>query len=67
MDVLGRYNALVDKHAELDRQIAAETALPRPDQETINSLKKRKLMMKDEIQTLQNQLPQAERPSAAAC
>lgn len=65
MDVLGRYNALVDKHAELDRQIEAETALPRPDQEAINSLKKRKLMMKDEIQTLQSQLPQAERPSAA--
>lgn len=65
MDVLGRYNALVDKHAELDRQIEAETALPRPDQETINSLKKRKLMMKDEIQALQSQLPQAERPTAA--
>lgn len=64
MDVLGRYNALVDKHAELDRQIEAETALPRPDQETINSLKKRKLMMKDQIQALQGQLPHAERPTA---
>lgn len=63
MDVLGRYNALVDKHAELDRQLEAETALPRPDQELINSLKKRKLMMKDQIQALQGQLPQPERPS----
>ncbi len=65
MDVLGRYNALVDKHAELERRLEAETAHPRPDQEMINSLKKRKLMMKDEIHALQGQLPETLRPRAS--
>ncbi|MEP9402358.1 YdcH family protein [Sphingomonas sp. VNH70] len=42
-------NALAAKHATLDRQIAAEAGRPSPDQAVLSSLKKRKLMVKQEI------------------
>ena len=41
-------NALETKHATLDRQIAAETQRPSPDQALLSSLKKRKLISKIE-------------------
>ncbi|WP_082443088.1 YdcH family protein [uncultured Sphingomonas sp.] len=42
-------NALEAKHATLDRQIAAEAQRPSPDQSLLSSLKKRKLMVKQEM------------------
>ncbi|MEH3039339.1 MAG: YdcH family protein [Sphingomonas paucimobilis] len=44
--------ALETKHATLDRQIAAETQRPSPDQAVLSSLKKRKLMVKQEMTSL---------------
>ncbi|WP_332307259.1 MULTISPECIES: YdcH family protein [Sphingomonas] len=44
--------ALEAKHATLDRQIAAETQRPSPDQALLSSLKKRKLMVKQEMTAL---------------
>ncbi len=42
-------NALEAKHATLDRQIAAETQRPSPDQVVLSSLKKKKLLLKEEM------------------
>lgn len=42
-------SALQLKHAGLDRQIDAEMSRPQPDTAVIQSLKKRKLMLKEEI------------------
>ncbi len=44
--------ALETKHATLDRQITAETQRPSPDQSLLSSLKKRKLLVKQEIASL---------------
>ncbi|WP_082456888.1 MULTISPECIES: YdcH family protein [unclassified Sphingomonas] len=44
--------ALETKHATLDRQIAAEAQRPSPDQSLLSSLKKRKLMVKQEMTAL---------------
>ncbi len=45
----GHLNALEAKHATLDRQIAMEAQRPSPDQSLLSSLKKRKLMVKQEM------------------
>jgi len=42
-------NALQLKHAGLERQIRMEMSRPSPDESTLQSLKKRKLRLKDEI------------------
>ena len=44
--------ALEAKHATLGRQIAVETQRPSPDQSLLSSLKKRKLLVKQEIASL---------------
>jgi hypothetical protein len=43
-------SALQLKHAGLDRQIQQEMSRPMPDDATIQSLKKRKLRLKEEMQ-----------------
>ncbi|WP_082448339.1 MULTISPECIES: YdcH family protein [unclassified Sphingomonas] len=48
----GHLNALEAKHATLDRQIAMETQRPSPDQSLLSSLKKRKLMVKQEMTSI---------------
>lgn len=40
-------SALETKHAALDRQIEDETRRPRPDEQVIADLKKRKLKLKE--------------------
>lgn len=45
-------SALQMKHAGLERQIQQELSRPMPDDATIQSLKKRKLRIKEEIQRL---------------
>lgn len=42
-------SALQLKHANLERQIAEEMSHPLPDLETIQSLKRKKLRIKDEL------------------
>ncbi|MBA3055623.1 MAG: DUF465 domain-containing protein [Sphingomonadales bacterium] len=44
-------NALQQKHAGLERQIATEMSRPAPDQSMIQALKKRKLRLKEELFT----------------
>lgn len=43
-------SALQLKHAGIERQIAEEMSRPAPDYATIQSLKKRKLKLKEEIE-----------------
>lgn len=42
-------SALEAKHAGLDRQIAAETQRPSPNQTMLHDLKKQKLRLKEEL------------------
>ena len=42
-------NALENKHAELESQIAMEEARPAPDDVKLHTLKRQKLRLKDEI------------------
>lgn len=41
------------RHAGLDRRIAEEAARPRPDAETLRTLKRDKLLVKDRIASLE--------------
>lgn len=43
------HSALAAKHAVLDRRIAVETQRPLPDAATLAELKKRKLLIKQEM------------------
>jgi hypothetical protein len=47
-----RLNSLQDRHASLDRQLAAEGARPAPDAGTIARLKRAKLRLKEEMERL---------------
>lgn len=49
MSTVDHVEALKAKHASLEHAINEETARPLPDDDAICSLKKRKLMIKDEI------------------
>jgi hypothetical protein len=53
MDPSNRINALKDKHRDLDQRIEVLYA-ERVDEKYINSLKKEKLRIKDELNRLQN-------------
>ncbi len=46
--------ALRAKHASLDTEIAAENARPLPDEVVISELKKQKLKIKEEIETIES-------------
>lgn len=48
----GHFIALQNKHAGLERQIAAEMARPSPDETLVVELKKRKLRIKEELAQL---------------
>ncbi|MCC8428048.1 YdcH family protein [Reyranella aquatilis] len=49
MSTVDHIEALKNKHAVLEQAIHKENARPHPDDDAICSLKKRKLMIKDEI------------------
>jgi hypothetical protein len=49
MSTVDHIEALKNKHATLEHAIQQENSRPHPDDDTICSLKKRKLMIKDEI------------------
>ena len=46
------FSALEAKHAVLDRRIAAESQRPLPDARTLADLKKQKLRVKEELQSI---------------
>jgi len=52
MSAVDHIEALKAKHASLEQAIVQENARPQPDDDTICSLKKRKLQIKDEISRL---------------
>jgi hypothetical protein len=54
--VNGRLPELQQEHADLDASIAALEQLPLPDQLLIARLKRKKLMLKDEIIRLQDRI-----------
>ncbi|MEQ8444187.1 MAG: DUF465 domain-containing protein [Alphaproteobacteria bacterium] len=53
MSIEQRIESLRYKHALLDKKLTDETSRPMPDESLLLSLKKQKLQIKDEIQTLQ--------------
>ena len=55
MSTVDHIEALKAKHASLEHAIVEENARPHPDDDTICSLKKRKLQIKDEITRLSSQ------------
>ncbi len=55
MSTVDHIEALKAKHASLEQAIVQENARPYPDDDTICSLKKRKLQIKDEISRLLTQ------------
>lgn len=57
MTVLSHIDALNDKHSYLEAAIQAEQSRPMPDFTAISELKKRKLLLKQEIAALQSTLP----------
>ncbi len=57
MSTVDHIEALKAKHASLEHAIVEETARPQPDDDTICSLKKRKLQIKDEITRLSARAP----------
>jgi hypothetical protein len=57
MSTVDHIDALKAKHASLEHAIVEENARPHPDDDTICSLKKRKLQIKDEITRLSAQPP----------
>jgi hypothetical protein len=58
MALTARLSELVEKHRVLDRQIEQEMARPTADDIKIAELKKRKLLLKDEIHRLKSQQEQ---------
>ena len=56
MDLEGRLRSLADRHADLERQIAAENAALHPDELRVAAMKKEKLHTKDEMFSLQREL-----------
>lgn len=52
MSTVDHIEALKTKHASLEQAISQENARPHPDDDAICSLKKRKLMIKDQIARL---------------
>ena len=57
MSTVDHIEALKAKHASLEQAIVQENARPYPDDDAICSLKKRKLLIKDEITRLTSSPP----------
>lgn len=55
MNSLPRLRSLEDRHAQLQRQLAAEDARPRPDEAELTRLKREKLRLKEEMERLRRQ------------
>ena len=56
MTVSAHIDALLVKHAQLEEDLEAERMRPMPDFTAVNAMKKRKLRIKEEIETLSHSL-----------
>ena len=52
MSTVHRIESLKSKHAQIDKRLSDESARPMPDETTVLALKRQKLQIKDEIQSL---------------
>lgn len=52
MGVSARVESLKEKHAHLEFQLERELQRPSPDQEVVRDMKRRKLVLKDELQRI---------------
>jgi hypothetical protein len=52
MSTVDYVESLKNKHASLEQAIAQENSRPHPDDDTIHTLKKQKLQLKDQIARL---------------
>lgn len=59
MSLQARLDALKERHAILDDQIADEDRRPRPDEDHLSQLKLEKLRLKEEIERLKTELTHA--------
>jgi hypothetical protein len=57
MNVSAHIDALHEKHANLEASIVDEQSRPMPDFAQISALKKRKLLIKEELDTLEHSTP----------
>lgn len=57
MSILARFDALNEKHAQLENLLSAEQARPMPDFAVITGLKKRKLRLKEEMEQVELSSP----------
>ena len=57
MTVSAHIDALHQKHANLETSLQEEQARPMPDYSAISALKKRKLLIKEELRALGQQEP----------
>ena len=54
--IFNRYRALAQTHHSLEEKLAAEAARPAPDDQLIRRIKKRKLLIKDEMASIERLL-----------
>lgn len=59
MSLQARLDALKERHAILDDQIADEDRRPRPDEDHLSQLKLEKLRLKEEMERLKAELAHA--------
>lgn len=59
MSLQARLDALKERHAILDDQIADEERRPRPNEDHLSQLKLEKLRLKEEIERLKTELAHA--------
>lgn len=52
MNLQARLDTLKDRHASLEARLASEDRRPAPDSETLSSLKREKLRLKEEMARL---------------
>ena len=56
MSIEDRITSLRTKHADLETQLDSETSRPQPNPDALRSLKHEKLVIKDEIERMQQGL-----------
>ncbi len=54
--IFNRYRALAQTHHSLEEKLAAESGRPAPDDQLIRRIKKRKLLVKDEMASIERLL-----------
>ena len=59
MSLQARFDALKERHATLEDQIADEDRRPRPDEDHLSQLKLEKLRLKEQIERLKMELAHA--------